>query len=96
MEAPPLSPFPNIKQQPASPRRISQQHSVYVSPHKNGACLTPRTALLYKFDGSPSKVEGKKVERGQFERGLINLLIRMCWGFIELVSCLWWRVEFFM
>ncbi|XP_035749405.1 retinoblastoma-like protein 1 isoform X2 [Egretta garzetta] len=55
MEAPPLSPFPSIKQQPLSPRRISQQHSVYVSPHKNGACLTPRTALLYKFNGSPSK-----------------------------------------
>ncbi|KAM6053530.1 retinoblastoma-like protein 1 isoform 2-T2 [Chlamydotis macqueenii] len=55
MEAPPLSPFPNIKQQPVSPRRISQQHSVYISPHKNSACLTPRTALLYKFNGSPSK-----------------------------------------
>ncbi|XP_053849343.1 retinoblastoma-like protein 1 isoform X4 [Vidua macroura] len=55
MEAPPLSPFPSIRQQPVSPRRISQQHSVYVSPHKNGVCLTPRTALLYKFNGSPSK-----------------------------------------
>ncbi|XP_031982718.1 retinoblastoma-like protein 1 isoform X3 [Corvus moneduloides] len=55
MEAPPLSPFPSIRQQPVSPRRISQQHSVYVSPHKNSACLTPRTALLYKFNGSPSK-----------------------------------------
>ncbi|KAJ6661016.1 hypothetical protein lerEdw1_016817 [Lerista edwardsae] len=55
VEAPPLSPFPSIKQQPVSPRRISQQHSVYVSPHKNGACLTPKTALLYKFNGSPSK-----------------------------------------
>ncbi|NWW71246.1 RBL1 protein, partial [Climacteris rufus] len=55
VEAPPLSPFPSIRQQAASPRRISQQHSVYVSPHKNGTCLTPRTALLYKFNGSPSK-----------------------------------------
>ncbi|XP_053101215.1 retinoblastoma-like protein 1 isoform X2 [Hemicordylus capensis] len=55
VEAPPLSPFPSIKQQPVSPRRISQQHSVYVSPHKNGTCLTPKTALLYKFNGSPSK-----------------------------------------
>ncbi|XP_015736711.1 retinoblastoma-like protein 1 isoform X4 [Coturnix japonica] len=55
VEAPPLSPFPSIKQQPVSPRRISQQHSVYISPHKNSACLTPRTALLYKFNGSPSK-----------------------------------------
>lgn len=56
MEAPPLSPFPHIKQQPGSPRRISQQHSIYVSPHKNGAGLTPQSALLYKFNGSPSKV----------------------------------------
>ncbi|KFU91295.1 Retinoblastoma-like 1, partial [Chaetura pelagica] len=55
MEAPPLSPFPSIRQQPLSPRRVSQQHSLYVSPHKNGPCLTPRTALLYKFSGSPSK-----------------------------------------
>ena len=52
----PLSPFPHIKQQPGSPRRISQQHSIYVSPHKNGSGLSPRTALLYKFSGSPSKV----------------------------------------
>ncbi|XP_071311500.1 retinoblastoma-like protein 1 isoform X4 [Agelaius tricolor] len=55
VEAPPLSPFPSIRQQAVSPRRISQQHSVFVSPHKNGACLTPRTALLYRFNGSPSK-----------------------------------------
>ncbi|XP_063104453.1 retinoblastoma-like protein 1 isoform X2 [Cavia porcellus] len=55
MDAPPLSPFPHIKQQTGSPRRISQQHSIYVSPHKNGSSLTPRSALLYKFNGSPSK-----------------------------------------
>uniref|UniRef100_A0ACB8F659 Retinoblastoma-like protein 1 n=1 Tax=Sphaerodactylus townsendi TaxID=933632 RepID=A0ACB8F659_9SAUR len=55
VEAPPLSPFPSIKQQPVSPRRISQQHSVYVSPHKNSSSLTPKTGLLYKFNGSPSK-----------------------------------------
>ncbi|NXF09140.1 RBL1 protein, partial [Smithornis capensis] len=55
VEAPPLSPFPSVRPQAVSPRRISQQHSVYVSPHKNGACLTPSTALLYRFNGSPSK-----------------------------------------
>ncbi|KAM4622826.1 retinoblastoma-like protein 1 [Discoglossus pictus] len=55
VEAPPLSPFPSIKQQTVSPRRVSQQHSIYVSPHKNNSCLTPRSALLYKFNGSPSK-----------------------------------------
>uniref|UniRef100_A0A8C5INR4 RB transcriptional corepressor like 1 n=1 Tax=Junco hyemalis TaxID=40217 RepID=A0A8C5INR4_JUNHY len=57
VEAPPLSPFPSLRPQAVSPRRISQQHSVFVSPHKNknGACLTPRSALLYRFNGSPSK-----------------------------------------
>ncbi|XP_031749859.1 retinoblastoma-like protein 1 isoform X1 [Xenopus tropicalis] len=55
MDAPPLSPFPSIKQQAISPRRVSQQHSIYVSPHKNSGSLTPHTALLYKFNGSPSK-----------------------------------------
>ncbi|XP_040837437.1 retinoblastoma-like protein 1 isoform X2 [Ochotona curzoniae] len=55
MDAPPLSPFPHIKHQPGSPRRISQQHSIYVSPHKNGSGLTPKSALLYRFNGSPSK-----------------------------------------
>ncbi|KAF2976677.1 hypothetical protein EK904_015222, partial [Melospiza melodia maxima] len=55
VEAPPLSPFPSVRPQAVSPRRISQQHSVFVSPHKNGACLTPRSALLYRFNGSPSK-----------------------------------------
>ncbi|XP_023570623.1 retinoblastoma-like protein 1 [Octodon degus] len=55
MDAPPLSPFPHIKQQAGSPRRVSQQHSIYVSPHKNGSSLTPRSTLLYKFNGSPSK-----------------------------------------
>ncbi|XP_044154128.1 retinoblastoma-like protein 1 isoform X1 [Bufo gargarizans] len=53
--APPLSPFPSIRQQAVSPRRVSQQHSIYVSPHKNTSCLTPRSSLLYKFNGSPSK-----------------------------------------
>ncbi|XP_018093929.1 retinoblastoma-like protein 1 isoform X3 [Xenopus laevis] len=55
VDAPPLSPFPSIKQQAISPRRVSQQHSIYVSPHKNSGNLTPHAALLYKFSGSPSK-----------------------------------------
>ncbi|XP_039590831.1 retinoblastoma-like protein 1 [Polypterus senegalus] len=55
MEAPPLSPFPSVKSQPLSPRRVSQKHSVYVSPHKNGSCPSPASAITYKFNGSPSK-----------------------------------------
>ncbi|XP_031423817.1 retinoblastoma-like protein 1 isoform X2 [Clupea harengus] len=53
MEAPPLSPFPSVRAGPLSPRRISQRHSIYISPHKNGPCLTP--SYTYKFSGSPSK-----------------------------------------
>ncbi|KAL0978861.1 hypothetical protein UPYG_G00176710 [Umbra pygmaea] len=55
MEAPPLSPFPSVRAQPLSPRRVSQRHSIYVSPHKNGSCLTPNSAYTYRINGSPSK-----------------------------------------
>ncbi|XP_073726571.1 retinoblastoma-like protein 1 [Misgurnus anguillicaudatus] len=55
MEAPPLSPFPSVRAQPLSPRRVSQRHSIFVSPHKNGSSLTPSAAYTYKFAGSPSK-----------------------------------------
>uniref|UniRef100_A0A672Q4Z5 Retinoblastoma-like protein 1 n=1 Tax=Sinocyclocheilus grahami TaxID=75366 RepID=A0A672Q4Z5_SINGR len=58
MEAPPLSPFPSVRAQPLSPRRVSQRHSIFVSPHKNSSSLTPSTAYTYKFTGSPSKVKG--------------------------------------
>ncbi|XP_048879356.1 LOW QUALITY PROTEIN: retinoblastoma-like protein 1 [Brienomyrus brachyistius] len=54
-EAPPLSPFPSVRAQPLSPRRVSQRHFIYVSPHKNGSCITPSSAFTYKFNGSPSK-----------------------------------------
>lgn len=65
VNAPPLSPFPSLRAQPLSPRRISQRHSVYLSPHKNGSCLKPSSAYTYKFTGSPSK-----------ELSDINLMIR--------------------
>ncbi|KAA0712741.1 Retinoblastoma-like protein 1 107 kDa retinoblastoma-associated protein [Triplophysa tibetana] len=55
MEAPPLSPFPSVRAQPLSPRRVSQRHSIFVSPHKNSSSLTPSATYTYKFTGSPSK-----------------------------------------
>ncbi|XP_047669885.1 retinoblastoma-like protein 1 isoform X2 [Tachysurus fulvidraco] len=55
VDASQLSPFPSLRAQPLSPRRISQRHSVYLSPHKNGSCLKPSSAYTYKFTGSPSK-----------------------------------------
>ncbi|XP_068450993.1 retinoblastoma-like protein 1 [Clinocottus analis] len=53
-DAPPLSPFPAVRAQPLSPRRVSQRHSLYVSPHKNSACLT-HTPFTYRINSSPSK-----------------------------------------
>ncbi|KAK5934670.1 hypothetical protein CgunFtcFv8_015045 [Champsocephalus gunnari] len=55
VDAPPLSPFPSVRAQPLSPRRVSQRHSLYVSPHKNSAaCLTPNS-YTYRINSSPSK-----------------------------------------
>uniref|UniRef100_A0A3Q3WKP7 Retinoblastoma-like protein 1 n=1 Tax=Mola mola TaxID=94237 RepID=A0A3Q3WKP7_MOLML len=54
-DAPPLSPFPSVRAQPISPRRVSQRHSLYVSPHKNSAgSLTPNS-YTYRLNSSPSK-----------------------------------------
>ncbi|XP_072307860.1 retinoblastoma-like protein 1 [Eucyclogobius newberryi] len=55
LDAPPQSPFPSVRAQPLSPRRISQRHSLYVSPHKNSpSCLSPN-AYTYCINSSPSK-----------------------------------------
>ncbi|KAK2497364.1 hypothetical protein MC885_011584 [Smutsia gigantea] len=54
-DAPPLSPYPFIRT--GSPRRIqlSQNHPVYISPHKNETVLSPRDKIFYYFSNSPSK-----------------------------------------
>ncbi|XP_054104617.1 retinoblastoma-like protein 2 isoform X2 [Callithrix jacchus] len=55
MDVPPLSPYPFIRT--GSPRRVqlSQNHPVYISPHKNEAMLSPREKIFYYFSNSPSK-----------------------------------------
>ncbi|XP_060248214.1 retinoblastoma-like protein 2 isoform X2 [Meriones unguiculatus] len=55
MDTPPLSPYPFIRT--GSPRRIqlSQNHPIYISPHKNEAMLSPRETIFYYFSNSPSK-----------------------------------------
>uniref|UniRef100_A0A8C3VVK2 Retinoblastoma-like protein 2 n=1 Tax=Catagonus wagneri TaxID=51154 RepID=A0A8C3VVK2_9CETA len=55
MDAPPLSPYPLVRT--GSPRRIqlSQNHPVYISPHKSEAMLSPREKIFYYFSNSPSK-----------------------------------------
>lgn len=54
-DAPPLSPYPFVRI--GSPRRIqlSQNHSIYISPHKNESTLSPREKIFYYFSSSPSK-----------------------------------------
>ncbi|XP_077581531.1 retinoblastoma-like protein 1 [Stigmatopora nigra] len=59
-DAPPLSPFPSVRCHPASPRRVSRRHSLYVSPHKSssGGSAAPAAAphaFTYRFNSSPSK-----------------------------------------
>ncbi|GAB5582269.1 retinoblastoma-like protein 2 isoform X1 [Prionailurus iriomotensis] len=55
MDAPPLSPYPFVRT--GSPRRIqlSQNHPIYISPHKNETMLSPREKIFYYFSNSPSK-----------------------------------------
>ncbi|XP_045674383.1 retinoblastoma-like protein 2 isoform X2 [Phyllostomus hastatus] len=54
-DAPPLSPYPFLRT--SSPRRIqlSQNHPVYISPHKNETTLSPREKIFYYFSNSPAK-----------------------------------------
>ncbi|XP_036131920.1 retinoblastoma-like protein 2 [Molossus molossus] len=54
-DAPPLSPYPFVRT--GSPRRIqlSQNHPVYISPHKSEMMLSPREKIFYYFSNSPSK-----------------------------------------
>uniref|UniRef100_A0A8C2M2P8 RB transcriptional corepressor like 2 n=1 Tax=Cricetulus griseus TaxID=10029 RepID=A0A8C2M2P8_CRIGR len=55
MDTPPLSPYPFVRT--GSPRRVqlSQNHPIYISPHKNEATLSPREKIFYYFSNSPSK-----------------------------------------
>ncbi|XP_030313362.1 retinoblastoma-like protein 2 isoform X3 [Calypte anna] len=54
-DSPPLSPYPFVRL--GSPRRVqlSQNHPVYISPHKNESTLSPREKIFYYFSSSPSK-----------------------------------------
>ncbi|XP_061642138.1 retinoblastoma-like protein 1 isoform X2 [Phyllopteryx taeniolatus] len=55
MDAPPVSPFPSVRCHPPSPRRVSQRHSVYVSPHKASAGGLAPNSFTYRINSSPSK-----------------------------------------
>jgi len=57
-EKPPLSPLPVRRSHATSPRKVSNNHSVYVSPHKptTASGITPQSRLLYCFNRSPARV----------------------------------------
>ncbi|XP_067928982.1 retinoblastoma-like protein 1 [Watersipora subatra] len=55
---PALSSLPKVRQHQTSPRRVSNKHPIYVSPHKSSAALsllTPDSRMLYCFNSSPAK-----------------------------------------
>eukprot|EP00794_Sanderia_malayensis_P018721 gene18721-20610_t len=54
LEAPPLSPLPVRRQQRASPRKVSSNHELYLSPIRD-VPVTPRSSVLYCIDESPAE-----------------------------------------
>ncbi|XP_022082190.1 LOW QUALITY PROTEIN: retinoblastoma-like protein 1 [Acanthaster planci] len=55
LRAPSLSPMPVIRTHPASPRRVSSRHEVYISPHSNSIPTSPNKGMLYYINKSPAK-----------------------------------------
>jgi len=58
VDKPPLSPLPVRRSHATSPRKVSNNHSIYVSPHKptTSSVTTPQSRLLYCFNRSPARV----------------------------------------
>ncbi|XP_074644237.1 retinoblastoma-like protein 1 [Tubulanus polymorphus] len=54
-KSPLLSPLPRVQSHKMSPRKVSSNHSVFVSPHKSKTPLTPNSRMLYCFNRSPAK-----------------------------------------
>ncbi|XP_064640132.1 retinoblastoma-like protein 1 [Lineus longissimus] len=55
-ECPMLSPLPMVRSLTTSPRKVSSNHSIYISPIKNiHTPLTPTSKMLYCFNRSPAK-----------------------------------------
>ncbi|XP_052230201.1 retinoblastoma-like protein 1 isoform X2 [Dreissena polymorpha] len=55
-DIPPLSPLPPTRCHTSSPRRVSERHSLYISPHNFPQTrYIPDQKMLYCFDKSPAK-----------------------------------------
>lgn len=75
LDAPPLSPLPVSRKQIHSPRKVSRQHQVFISPIKPHAHMTPRSKMLYCFDSdSPKRLhEINHMIKGGTTRRRVNL-----------------------
>ena len=56
LDAPPLSPLPVARPHMLSPRKVSNRHQVYVSPHKKPMTSPSRGGMTYVVSKSPAKV----------------------------------------
>eukprot|EP00106_Octopus_bimaculoides_P009076 XP_014776518.1 PREDICTED: retinoblastoma-like protein 2 [Octopus bimaculoides] len=54
-DKPHLSPLPVARSHTSSPRRVSNKHNVYISPHKTNPGGTPHSGKVYCFSMSPAK-----------------------------------------
>nr|XP_033798787.1 retinoblastoma-like protein 2 [Geotrypetes seraphini] len=54
-DVPPLSPYPFLRTSSPGRVQLSQNYSIYISPHKNDVTLSPCEKILYYFNSSPSK-----------------------------------------
>ncbi|XP_076470216.1 retinoblastoma-like protein 1 [Babylonia areolata] len=54
-DQPKLSPLPQLRSQKASPRRVSHNHEVYISPHRTAVTKTTPKGLSYCINKSPAR-----------------------------------------
>ncbi|KAL8603054.1 hypothetical protein ACOMHN_015619 [Nucella lapillus] len=54
-DQPKLSPLPQLRSQKASPRRVSNNYEVYISPHRTAVTKTTPKGLSYCINKSPAR-----------------------------------------
>lgn len=54
-DTPKLSPLPQLRSQKASPRRVSNNHELYISPHRTAVTKSTPKGLSYCINKSPAR-----------------------------------------
>ena len=55
-DQPKLSPLPQVRPHKSSPRRVSNKHEVYISPHRTTVTKTTPKGMSYCINKSPARV----------------------------------------